>query len=243
MAGIIAADKGNYYLVGQVWKEYPDKALWVAKMNAKGKILWEKEYDLDLPIEVWSIAKTQDDGFVVTGEAGIIGETQVALIKIDKNGKLLWEKNFPLSKKANAKSVATLNNGGYAIAGITYSQTEKHKAFLLITDEKGTLMQTITSVKSDDDVAAAAVTTDNSGNILFAATQENSNYKGDQEIYVAKFDVTGKKIWEKSVGGGNSHYLGGVAISPDNHLIIVGYSNYLTHKEDANIYIAKVKND
>lgn len=243
VAGIIAADKGNYYLAGHVWKEYPDKALWLAKINAKGKILWEKEYDLALPIEVWSMAKTQDEGFIITGESGIIGETQVALIKIDKNGNLLWDKNFPLGKKANPKSITILNNGGYAIAGTSYSETEKHRAFLLITDEKGILKNTIISVKSDDEVAAPLVKTDNAGNIVFVATHEHSNYKGDQEIYVAKFDVKGEKLWEKSIGGGNSHYAGGLALSPDNQLIIVGYSNYLTHEDDANIYMAKVRNE
>lgn len=243
IAAIISADKKNFVVAGSTWKEYPDKALWIGKINEKGKKIWEKEYDLAKPIEVWDMAKTQDEGFVITGESGEIGSTQFALIKVDANGKLLWEKNYPFGKHANAKAVIALKDGGYAIGGIVFSPEKKYEAFILKTDAKGELLWSSTFVKSDDDVSAVAMTTDLEGNILFAANHEYSNYKGDQEIYVCKLDLAGKILWEKAIGGGNSHYLGGISLTTDNQIIVVGYANYFTHGDDSNIYIAKIRNE
>ena len=242
IAAIISADKENYFIAGATWEKYPDKALWIAKINATGKSIWEKKYDLAQPIEVWSIDNTAEGGFILTGESGEIGATQAALMKIGGDGKLLWEKNFPLGKSAHPKAVLLLKNGGYAIAGISFSPENKDRAFLLITDEKGNLTHTFDLVKSDNEVGAAAITTDNEGNILLAATHEYSNYKGEQEIYVTKIDLKGQQLWEKMIGGGNSHYVGGIALSPDNQIIVTGYSNHLNHTDKSNVYIAKVKN-
>ncbi len=92
-------------------------------------MLWERSFG-GSGIEIaYDIAKTDDGGYVVTGNTFSTdkdismnhGESDVWLIKIDDNGKLLWEKTFGGSQFDAAQGVTTTYDGGFIITGNTKS--------------------------------------------------------------------------------------------------------------------------
>ncbi|MFN0203095.1 MAG: hypothetical protein ACKVTZ_16335, partial [Bacteroidia bacterium] len=220
------------------WVSYPNRNLWVGKMDKQGNNLWEKEYTLTQPAEPWDMATCQDSGFVVVCEANDMAQC----VKLNKAGELVWEKIYTLGEKMYPRSVIALDDGGYALAGAVYNKETKYHAFLLKVDNQGNKQWTKTFVKTENDVNSALIEKDKKGNIILAATHEYNNYKGEQEIYLAKLNPQGEMLWEKTICGTGTLELGGLAITSDNQILLTGYLNYETHEEKSEIFLRKVEN-
>lgn len=98
---------------------------WVLKIDDKGELLWERSFG-GSGIEIsQDIAKTNDNGYVITGntfsdDSDISknhGESDIWLIKIDDYGNLIWERTFGGSLFDAAQSVQTSADGGFVISG------------------------------------------------------------------------------------------------------------------------------
>lgn len=244
LSAIVATKEGDFLLAGTSWGEYPNRNFLVSKMSPKGKPIWQKEYAKEVPGEIWDMAITAEGDCIIAADAGKIGETKMQLTYIPKNkDNFLWQTSYETREKAETRSVAVLKDGGFAIAGISYAKGDKYKASIIKTDKKGQKEWGLDLVKSDNDVAATAITSDSTDNILFAATHKFNGYKGEQEIYLAKINLQGKILWEKYIGGANTHAFGGICLTPDNQILIVGYTDYQHHLHDSQVYLVKVRNE
>ena len=103
--GITSTDDGNFIVVGDTRSTDKDVSsnnggadLWMIKITTEGNLLWEKTLGGSSFDVARSISKTQDGGFVISGNSrsldeGFInkGQNDGWVLKVDNNGSLLWQ--------------------------------------------------------------------------------------------------------------------------------------------------------
>ena len=103
--GITSTDDGNFVVVGDTRSADKDVStnnggadLWMIKITTEGNLLWEKTLGGSSFDAARSISKTQDGGFVISGNSrsldqGFInkGQNDGWVLKVDNNGSLLWQ--------------------------------------------------------------------------------------------------------------------------------------------------------
>ena len=87
------------------------------------------------------IVKTDDLGFIVTGDTEYLGsygmEHNLLILKTDSLGNLIWEKEYNMSYADIPKSIQSTKNGGYIIAGHTITSDKYSQALLMKFDKNG----------------------------------------------------------------------------------------------------------
>jgi len=158
---VVQADDGGFVMSGfsesddfDISNSKGSYDFWVLKIDSKGTLLWERSFG-GSGIEIsQDIAKTNDSGYVVTGNtfsddidiSKNNGESDIWLIKIDDNGDLLWEKTFGGSSFDAAQSVKNSSDGGFIVTGNSKSSDTdllenlgENDFWLIKTDAKGNM--------------------------------------------------------------------------------------------------------
>jgi hypothetical protein len=112
---ILKADGGNYLLGGTgkpekkaktgkkaqaEKKAQADRDAWLVKIDARGKVLWERFYDRGSDESAYSGMNTEDGGFVFLGSSGKYnkfgqGPSEIWIFKCDSAGNVVAETRFP----------------------------------------------------------------------------------------------------------------------------------------------------
>lgn len=162
LLGITETANGNLILVGSsdsadtnIDNNLGDYDFWVLSTNNTGAILWKKNFGGSQADEAFSIAKTNDNHFLIAGNSRSsdinvstnLGSADIWVIKINEEGSFIWEKSFGGSSFDEAKKIIASNNGNFYIAGSSrsldfdLSNNKGNKdAWLLKIDENGTLI-------------------------------------------------------------------------------------------------------
>ncbi|HPM32942.1 MAG TPA: hypothetical protein PLJ60_21590 [Chryseolinea sp.] len=91
----ITSTKDGGYLLGGTLTTTPQrgnggKDIWLIRLDAEGKVLWNKIIGGSTDETIASIRETSDGGFLICGSKsfGVGGQSSIMLIKTDKNGEL-----------------------------------------------------------------------------------------------------------------------------------------------------------
>jgi hypothetical protein len=100
-----------------------DYDFWIVKADSEGNYLWNKTYGDSFDDEGWSVERTNDGGFVVTGYTTNVATTywDFWLIKFDENGNHLWNYTYSNPYYDWGYCVKLTSEGGYILTGLTYS--------------------------------------------------------------------------------------------------------------------------
>jgi len=109
---------------GQVTGNHGFLDYWIAKLDAKGSITWQKSFGGSDFEVANSIQQTQDGGYIVAGwtdstDGDIIGShgADFWILKLDPAGNMTWQKCFGGSYSEVANSIQQTSDLGYIIAG------------------------------------------------------------------------------------------------------------------------------
>ncbi|CAI8419951.1 MAG: Uncharacterised protein [Flavobacterium sp. SCGC AAA160-P02] len=134
--GIISSEEGSYVIVGDTRSNDQDISLnngaadlWIIKITEDGDILWNHSYggsSFDVPR---SIAKTLDNGYIISGSSrssdGDVsknnGQNDAWIVKTTNDGQLVWEKSIGGSEIDFCYDSVQLNDGSLIAVGETYS--------------------------------------------------------------------------------------------------------------------------
>ena len=102
---------------------------WIIKTNNSGSILWKKNFGGSQTDEAFSLVKTNDNHFIVSGRSRSFdnnvsqnnGSSDIWITKIDFDGKLIWEKNFGGSSFDESKKIIQSNSNDFYIVGSSRS--------------------------------------------------------------------------------------------------------------------------
>ena len=206
VAGFISTRADDSNLPGTHQSEYD--RLHVAKIDADGNLLWNKNYTADNDNRAYSIIQTKDGGYAIAGERrvpilykyGPGGDYDFWLIKTDSFGNLQWNKTYGERElNEGARSVIQTSDGGYVLAGPASTYVFSSGSSIMKVDANGNLEWSKRFPDEGLDIYSIVQTDDNGYAISgeLTRTSPTSYYQG----YLARTDALGNKLWHKTYTG------------------------------------------
>lgn len=159
---------------------------------------------------------------------------------LDDTGSVIWERfagGTPMWASGSGASVIQKADGGYmmlaTISPISGSVSVpghhgKSDFMLLNMDRSGNVLWMKFYGGADSDVPIELIETQDGGFICggFSSSTEGDISKplGNSDYWVFKVDKDGKMLWERSLGGSLNEYIGGMAGTCDNGVILYGHT-------------------
>lgn len=168
---------------------------WLIKLDANGKILWEKTIGGNGHDSCESVFPTTDGGYIIGGysDSPLSGDkTQPSvdsdywIIKITANGDVQWDRS---------------------LSGTPHSDNYYN-------------FQRLSSIIQSPDGGYIAVGTSN----LNSGHDKSEDSKGDFDIWIVRLAADGKKLWDKTIGGEGSDAAASVSQTRDGGHVIGGWS-------------------
>ncbi len=185
-----------------------DLDYWVWKMDANGKLDWQKSlggsgFDL-----LQSIKGTRDGGFILAGTSSSNqgmdkqldskGLSDFWVVKLDAKGQEQWQQTIGGSGQEDLLTVIPTRDGGYLLGGSSSSA----KTVISAT----TTLKTQSTAKED-------------------LTLKTESTRGSMDYWIVKLDSKGNVMWQKTYGGRYSDLLRSLEQTKDGGFILGGYSN------------------
>jgi hypothetical protein len=201
----------------------------VIKIDQNGNIIWLKSFDNGNGDEDkgYSICKTLDGGFIMTGDNDFPGNLGSALIRTDENGDTLWTRKYYNSPHGQA--LIQTADSGYIVLGI-YKWLKKINKFGNTTWSKGIQLSGFTSYTYD------IVQTADGGFIIGGQTDQLG--AGSIDAILIKVDSSGSFQWAKTYGGSGVDNLTSLDLTADGGIVFTGVTNSVPGT-DYNILVVK----
>jgi len=184
----------GYNSIGQV-------ALWLFKTDTLGNTIWSKTYGGAGSVTAggYSIQKTQDNGYIITGVRWE-GFSQIWLLKTNEKGDTVWTRNFGRSV---GHCVQQTQDGGYILTG--RRDWFPCSLFLLKTDSLGDSSWMRTYLLDDwvYSLGYFVQQTDDKGYIVAGLIGDTTFENGRSALWLIKLDSLGDTLWTYIQGGDN----------------------------------------
>jgi len=220
----------------------------VMKINSTGEKQWIKTFGGTGDDRGFSIAQTQDAGYILTGTstsndgdfAGLNkGIDDIMVIKVNSTGEKQWIKTFGGSEKDYGRSIVSTTDGGYIItghyrsgdgdfAGLSYASND---LYIIKLNSTGGKQWTKTFAGVGDDLGNSIFQTMDGGFVVTGRTGSNS-FKNDDEELVIKGGVTdilvikmndlGETQWIKNFGGASNEDGSAIVQTTDGGFVLTG---------------------
>jgi len=186
---------------------------WVMKLNADGKIQWDKVFISSESDSVESILQTNDRGYVFAGYWNLPEDqyshfSRFWVVKMDESGDVVWEKKLGKDGTDSlAYSISGTNDGGFVAAGETGSGTTICKDLWVVKfdSEGNSQWDFVYEGNNTFDHAESVQQTFDGGYILagFTSKATNPDYcfaQNEGKWRVIKIDSKGNIHWNKTYG-------------------------------------------
>ncbi len=168
----------------------------------------------------------------------------VFVVKYDASGNVLWAKSEGSYLTDNAKSICSDASGNLYFTGsfggndITFGTVDLHNSgfydlFLVKYDAKGNVLwaRNEGGTGGTGGTEGTGICTDKDGNLLITGFFKwhdasfggiNLTNEGDTDIFLIKYDPSGKVIWVKSANGPAGEEAFGISTDASNNIYITG---------------------
>ncbi|MDX2001996.1 MAG: hypothetical protein SFW35_06180 [Chitinophagales bacterium] len=112
------------------------------KVNAQGRIQWQKDYSGRLPQEIGGMSLLQNEGYILAGSIFNPENSgnNIYLIKTNEQGDTLWTHTYASENSETVRDILVAKDQGICIVGAHEVQNQS-SIFFLKVDEKGMLME------------------------------------------------------------------------------------------------------
>ena len=190
---IIQTKDGGFITTGDVWSKGAGRGdVYVAKLNKRGDLVWDKTFGGSENDEAHSIIQTDDEGYAVTGftVSEDTGDRDFWVIKLDKDGNEVWDKTLGGISEDWANSIIQTKDGGYMVAGWTKSMgAGKTDVWIVKLDKRGNLVWDKTFGGSENDEAHSIIQTKDGGYAVTGWTKSKGT--GNSDVWVIKLNENG----------------------------------------------------
>ncbi len=199
---VLQTEDGGYIVAGYT-KSFGagQKDFWLIKTDSKGKETWAKTIGGASNDAGYSIAMTDDGGYILTGETFSFGagSFDVWLVKTDASGDTLWTQTFGGASYERGESVQQTKDGGYIITGYTASSGAGFTDLWIIkTDASGNEEWSKIYGGSNYDKGLSVQQTTDDGYIVLGFNK--SWGPGIEDYWLLKTDTSGDTLWTKIYG-------------------------------------------
>jgi len=167
------------------------------KINSNGIIQWQKQYITGLPNSCRSIAKTNDNGYALTGwwdSTGKENEVYAFLIKTDSEGSEIFRKTYQyeLDDSNIGNDVKQTSDSGYIITGIRENQNNED--IIIIKTDKNGLFNTIGIEPVNIRIPEAFTLYQNYPNPFNPSTNIKFSIPVVSHVKISVYDVNGRIV-------------------------------------------------
>jgi uncharacterized delta-60 repeat protein len=197
---------------------------------------------------------TDSSGFIyLTGYTGDeldgnihSGWDDMFLMKYNSSGTKLWTKQLGTSSDERGNGVTTDSSGNIYVIGVTGGIFSGGDIFLVKFNSSGTELWSKQLGTSSDDLGIG-VTNDSSDNIYLTGYTKggldgNTN-SGDYDIFLVKYNSSGKKQWTKQLGTSSDDRGNGVTTDSSGNIYVTGSTegglDGNTNSGDYDIFLVK----
>jgi gliding motility-associated-like protein len=240
---------GGYFVTGMalsndgdVTGNHGNSDYWVIKIDATGKLIWQKslggtEYEVAA-----SIQATADGGCIVAGTAGSNngdvtghhGSGDYWVVKLDDKGNKQWDKALGGSFTEQAECILVAADGGYIVSGssnsfdgdATGAVGRSYDAWVVKLDTGGKIIWQKSYGGSSVETAKYIQNTPGGGYVFtggsLSANGDVTCNAGHYDLLVMKISSAGALEWQKTMGGAD--FDEGYCIQPlnDGSFIVAG---------------------
>ena len=215
--------KDNGYVIGGTGSGFIDAG--ILKTDSVGKKLWYKTYGGTLSDGIYSIAETNDGGFIAAGirKNSTFSWNNVFILKTDSIGTLQWDKTFGGTLSDHLYSVIQTNDSGFLATGY-YSSPTGIKVLLIKLTSNGSVQWTkAIGCASGGITDAEEIIQTQNGDYVVAGYADDAG-TGDWNMFLMKLDVGGNVLWAKTYGGINRDEVRAFTQTSDGGYLLTGYS-------------------
>ncbi|MGK7926544.1 MAG: SBBP repeat-containing protein, partial [Spirulina sp.] len=243
---ITTDNQGNVYTVGYDYNSLNSST--VTKWDSNGNQIWTRTLKTGSNEWASDVSVDSDGNVYITGHtqssiAGSnAGQTDAYIAKYNQNGHKIWTRQLGTSSQDEARSVVTDHLGNIYIAGVTKGSLDGQinaggtDVFVTKYDRNGNKHWTklLGSNKSEGNAGSAftgtyernvAIDVDNSGNIYLSGRTEGSvggSNAGGSDVFVAKYNTYGSKLWTRQAGGSGHEYATGIKVDGSGNVYLSG---------------------
>ena len=229
-----------------------ERDVFVSKFSANGNLQWSTllggEYDekgygvsTDFNNNIVVTGYTSSQNFPVTDNSSNNGGMDIFLTKFNTNGNIVWSTLLGGVRSETARSISISKTGYIFITGITSSSdfpvtdnsnySDGWDTFIAKYNSNGTKLWATFLGGSGNDIGNS-IATDNSENIYITGDTEssdfpvtdNSNYSDNGDIFIAKYNSNGTKLWATYLGGNDTDSSGDIAVDSSGNAYITGFT-------------------
>lgn len=208
-----------------------------------------KSIGLDKIGNLYVLGYTESSGLSTSGayQTSLSGNMDALIAKFSKTGNRIWSTYFGGSDIERAYGISTNDSGTLFITGFTQStsgiatsgawqttQAGNYDAYIAGFNNKGGIIWSTYYGSSDRDVGNG-LSQDDSGNVyitgmtlsasgMASSGSYQSSNAGNEDVFIAKFNKNGKRIWGTYYGGTLTEYGYGISFSPSGYLLIGGHT-------------------
>jgi hypothetical protein len=234
VAGCAASRDGDVKGRGPLSSGYD---AWVIKLDAAGRIVWQRSLGGAENDAAESVSPTLDGGYIVAGwtfsgdggKSGAHGGDDFWVVKLDASGGVVWNRRVGGPARESASSALPTSDGGCFAVGSNDSRYEGETdgatdlwAVKLDADGRVEWDRIIGGVRGEAPKSARQTS---DGGYVVAATARGDDapdHRGRGDIWVVRLDRSGGILWQKQAGGTGDDTAGGVLQTFDGGYVVVG---------------------
>ena len=222
-----------------------DLDYWLWKMTEDGKLEWQKNYGGASNDYLYSVAYTQDGGYILGGssdspksdvkDTDSFGKRDFWIVKLNPRGEMEWQHTYSGSEDDQLTAIRQTDDGGFWVAGTTSSDASGNKKsvaignedlWVLRLDAHGDVLweRTIGGLRKD---ACKAMTLSDQG--LWVLAHSNAQTTHGQ-ARVLLLDDTGATQHDFFFGDVPTEPAG-IALTKAGHLVITGHVGSFENEE------------
>ena len=225
--GVTESTDGGYLIVGETFSFGQGQSdIYLFKIDSAGNKLWQTTFGGLGEDAGYSIANTDDGGFIVASQTRSYGKggSDGMIVKFDKDGQKKWNKVFGGKGMDYFRSIAK-NSYGFIVGGGTRSFNDgDSQGWALLIDKDGfPIWEKTFGDNGEDGFSMINPTKDNS----FIGVGFSASFfsKGLKDILMVKIDSLGNKSWMQLHGGRNDDKANAVYECKDGGFILTGETN------------------
>jgi len=186
---------------------------------------WTRAYGTSLREGAYSIDRTYDGNYIVTGEVeNGRYNTDVYLLKIDPDGDTLWTRSFgDINLDEFGRSVRETSDHGFIITGYG-GVSQENQVILIKTDSLGNYEWQNAFGPTPDNRGHVVRETSDGGFIIAGQAWVIHGAFGSYDTYVIKTNSGGGLEWERFIGGSLNEFSLGVTEAANGDFVAAGRS-------------------